>query len=92
MSAHKGAPYYWQSADPFVNPPARGALVEVRDGRKGWVVYHGLDGYGLRWEDADESKPPQALLREPYATAQAECVGREFRYAPDDEQPESGAK
>ena len=77
MSAHDdGLP--WHRADPFDCPAPRGALVRVKDGRDGFVVYHGLDGYGLRWDDADESKPPQALLREPYAGARAECVGREF--------------
>lgn len=80
----------WQTADPFSNPPRRGALVRVRDGREGRVVYHGLDGYGLRWEDADESKPPEALLREPYATAQAECVGREFKYAESESRSSAG--
>lgn len=71
----------WYIADPFNNPPPRGSVVRVRDGRVGFVTYHGLDGYGLRWKDSDETQPPEALLREPYNGAQAECVGREFQRA-----------
>lgn len=27
-----------------------GTLIRLPDGREGTVVYHGLDGYGIRWE------------------------------------------
>ncbi len=30
-----------------------GTIVELPDGRKGTVVYHGLDGYGIQWGEVD---------------------------------------
>lgn len=71
----------WLTACPFDCIPERGALVKVKDGRKGHVNYSNWEGFGIRWEDADETQPPDALLREPFPTAKYECVGREFRYA-----------
>lgn len=26
-----------------------GTIIELPDGRRGTVVYHGLDGYGIKW-------------------------------------------
>ena len=35
-----------------------GTIVRLPDGREGTVVYHGLDGYGIKWgrHDVDEAK------------------------------------
>ena len=63
-------------ADPFYWPPRRGKPVRVKDGRVGWVVYHGLDGYGVSWDGPDGSL--DAMLRDPWRGAQVECVGAEF--------------
>ena len=30
-----------------------GTIVELPDGRRGTVVYHGLDGYGIQWGEIE---------------------------------------
>ncbi len=30
-----------------------GTIIELPDGRRGTVVYHGLDGYGIQWGEVD---------------------------------------
>ncbi len=82
-----------------------GTIVRLPDGREGTVVYHGLDGYGIRWGrtainyeaimqgDGNtmafiggnaKAAPqefqdfPEAMLREPYPSADLPCVGEEF--------------
>ncbi|KKL69073.1 hypothetical protein LCGC14_2118570 [marine sediment metagenome] len=30
-----------------------GTIVELHDGRRGTVVYHGLDGYGIQWGEIE---------------------------------------
>ena len=78
-----------------------GTIVRLPDGREGTVVYHGLDGYGIRWgriavtlDDITEAakganplfgKAPaeypysaEAMLREPYPSAELECVGSDY--------------
>ena len=30
-----------------------GTVIELPDGRRGTVVYHGLDGYGIQWGELD---------------------------------------
>ena len=35
-----------------------GTLVELPDGRVGTIVYHGLDGYGIRWGRLDLDLEP----------------------------------
>ncbi len=83
-----------------------GTVVELPDGRRGTVVYHGLDGYGIMWGEIevdaekilsgnplmDDGSPPnaewepEAMLREPYPSADVECVGSDYvRVGPDDE-------
>lgn len=59
----------------------QGTVVRLPDGREGTVVYHNLDGYGVRWgrvDSAEWSQPPEAMLRESYPSADCECVGREY--------------
>ena len=57
-------------------------LIQIPDGRIGRVVYHSIDGYGVRWgtEPADENDLPEpdAMLRKPYVIAAYECVGEEW--------------
>lgn len=76
-----------------------GTIVELVDGRRGTVVYHGLDGYGIKWGEhivtsadlagtsgglLDDGKSedwpwhPDAMLREPYPSADLECVGNDW--------------
>ena len=67
-----------------------GTFVKLPDGRIGTVVYHGLDGYGIKWGrlqvpvdellngTASDEWAPEALLREPYKTADYECVGDDY--------------
>lgn len=83
-----------------------GTLIELPDGRRGVVVYNGLDGYGVRLgkesltaeemeivmdgtamahlfgQDPPEealSLVPNAMLRNPYPSADCECVGTEYQ-------------
>lgn len=63
----------------------QGALVRLPDGRVGTAVYHGLDGYGIRWGRIPKgegwAQRPEAMLRDPYPTAikeGLECVGEDF--------------
>lgn len=60
-------------------------IVELPDGRRGTVCYHGLDGYGIVWGeqqlDVADLPPAEAMLRESYPWARdngMECVGRDF--------------
>jgi hypothetical protein len=67
-----------------------GTFIRLPDGREGTVVYHGLDGYGIRFghiqvpeaellnSTAGEEWSPEALLRDPFPTAKIECVGEKF--------------
>ncbi len=59
-----------------------GTIVDVAGRGLATVVYHGLDGYGVVWGEREvdvENLPmPVALLREPFATADWECVGDDF--------------
>lgn len=67
-----------------------GTIVRLPDGREGTVVYHHLDGYGIRWGriqvDADalnrfqasDDFAPEAMLRAPYPSADVECVGEDY--------------
>lgn len=67
-----------------------GTVVRLPDGREGTVVYHHLDGYGIRWGrievDAEalnsftaaDDLAPEAMLRDPYPSATVECVGEEY--------------
>ena len=80
-----------------------GTLVRLPDGREGTVVYHGLDGYGIKWGrhvvpvdalnsfQADDEWKPDAMLRDPYPSAiksGMECVGGEYE-RDDNDQPRS---
>lgn len=65
--------------------------MRLPDGREGTVVYHHLDGYGIRWGRiqvdvealntflAGEEFAPQAMLRKPYPSASVECVGEDYK-------------
>lgn len=70
-----------------------GTFVRLPDGREGTVVYHGLDGYGIKWgrhtvpleelnnSTAGDEWGPDAMLRNPYPFATEngiECVGEEY--------------
>lgn len=70
-----------------------GTLIQLPDGREGTVVYHGLDGYGIKWGrhvvpvdelkrcEAGDEWAPDAMLRDPYPHAiknGIECVGEEY--------------
>jgi hypothetical protein len=76
-----------------------GTIIELSDGRRGTVVYNGLDGVGIIWgehaitmEDIeghgsmfewdtasdDYEWCPEAMLRDPYPSADLECVGEDF--------------
>lgn len=70
-----------------------GTLVRLPDGREGRVVYHNIDGYGIRWGSApvnvDDLPPHDAMLREPYPSAirdGMECVGREYELIDEESQ------
>ena len=39
-----------------------GTIVKLRDGAVGTVVYHGLDGYGIRWGRIVLSPADRALI------------------------------
>jgi hypothetical protein len=51
-----------------------GTHIELPDGREGTVVYHNLDGYGIVFGhedvDTDDLPEPEAMLRDPYPSAQ----------------------
>lgn len=57
-----------------------GTIIKTESGRVGTVVYHYLDGYGVAWGrhelGPDEGDWPEreAMLREPYPSAEVECV------------------
>jgi len=60
-----------------------GTVIRLHDGRLGTVVYHNLDGYGIIWGnlpdiDPDDLPEPEAMLREPYPSAEYECVGKDY--------------
>ena len=79
-----------------------GTLIRLPDGREGTVVYHGLDGYGIKWGrhrvpvnelnlfKAGDEWAPEAMLREPYPGAELECVGEEYE-RDDHDMPFSGS-
>ena len=71
-----------------------GTFVELPDGRVGTVVYHNLDGYGIKLGrhnlsesdvngllrgNASEGLAPDAMLRDPYPSAELECVGESYK-------------
>jgi len=70
-----------------------GTIVRVADGREGTVVYHFLDGYGVKWGrhtlgegwENDAEFKHEALLRKPYEGAKIECVGSDYEVIGDDE-------
>lgn len=57
-------------------------LIRLADGRIGRTVYNGLDGYGIKFGeekyDVDNLPEPDAMLREPYPSAEYECVGKKY--------------
>jgi hypothetical protein len=59
-----------------------GTIVRLPDGREGTTVYHGLDGYGIKWGahivDEENLPEPDAMLRDPYPSADYECVGSKY--------------
>lgn len=67
-----------------------GTVVKLPDGRRGTVVYNGLDGVGIKWgahsvslADLDKLTVnfnwyPDAMLREPYPSAELPCVGNDY--------------
>ena len=59
-----------------------GAIIELPDKRKGTVVYHNLDGYGIIWGEtevnAEDLPEPQAMLRSKYPASSVECVGEDY--------------
>lgn len=71
-----------------------GTIVKLPDGREGTVVYHHLDGYGIRWGRLDvdvdalnrfqagDEFAPEAMLRNHYPSATLECVGEEYEIVP----------
>ena len=66
----------------------QGTVIRLPDGREATVVYHYLDGYRIRWGHVDRGEwdtPPEAMLREPYPSADCECVGREYERVADAE-------
>lgn len=74
-----------------------GTLINVAGRGLATVVYHGLDGYGIVWgkhEVGERDLPePQAMLRDPYPTADRECVGTDYyRVAHDQRRPLHGEK
>lgn len=73
----------WVKWHPSGGIPRRGSLIEVRDGRKGWVTYNGLEGTGINFEEANEDVEPHALLRDPNDGYKGpyERVGEQWRYA-----------
>lgn len=70
-------------------------LVRLPDGREARVVYHNLDGYGIKWgraiHDEDNLPPPDALLREPFRTADWPCVGSEYEVVDEETGPSGGS-
>lgn len=69
-------------------------LIRLPDGREGRVVYHNLDGYGIKWGrmmyDEDDLPKHDALLRDPFRTADVPCVGREFEVMDEETTPSGG--
>lgn len=71
----------------------QGTIIRLPDGREATVVYNGLDGRGIRWGRSPmnewDKQPPDAMLREPYPSANCECVGTEFEIvsAPTEDRP-----
>jgi hypothetical protein len=62
--------------------------IVLQDGREATVVWHWLNGYGIKWGhhtfDVDDLPEPDALLREPHrsiAFPGIECVGEAYRVA-----------
>jgi len=58
-------------------------LIELPDGRRGRVVYHNLDGYGVKFGEQewpeDDLPEPDAMLRDPWRNShQYEMVGEEY--------------
>jgi hypothetical protein len=71
-----------------------GTLIRLPDGREGRVVYHHLDGYGIRWGrapvDPGDLPEPDAMLRAPYPGARCECVGTDYEVISEAVQPQAG--
>lgn len=65
-------------------------LIRTADGRVGRIVYHSLDGYGIKWGlrrwPEDDPPEPDAMLRNLYPSASVECVGEVYEVIPTDEQ------
>lgn len=59
-----------------------GTVIILPDGRQATVVYHGLDGYGIKWgrheAPACVKLKSDAMLREDYPGAEFECVGKKW--------------
>ena len=65
-----------------------GTIIKLPDGREGTICYHNLDGYGGVWGHhkfkmpkggfGDELPQPEFMLRNPYSSADAECVGEQY--------------
>lgn len=69
-----------------------GTIVRLPDGREGTVVYHGLDGYGIKWgrhepvpcpwgESPDPDYYewfPDAMLRDHVPGSDLPCVGSKY--------------
>ena len=57
-------------------------LIRLPDGREGRTVYHGLDGYGIKFGTEawplDRLPEPDAMLRDHYPSAEYECVGPDY--------------
>ena len=64
-------------------------LVRLPDGRVGRTVYHGLDGYGIKFgeeqHDIANLPKPDAMLRKPWAdNHEYEMVGGDYERVDED--------
>ena len=60
-----------------------GTIIELPDGRRGTLVYWNLDGGGIVFDELTNLDPsdlpePDAMLRDPYPSAELPCVGEDF--------------
>ena len=57
-----------------------GSWIRLPDGRVATTVYHGPDGYGIKWglHTNWEDFGPDAMLREPYDGRDLPCVGEDY--------------
>ena len=73
------------TCDPFGVHPEKGMAVQIQPkedgsgGRFGFVNSSGLDGFGIRWDTADDTKLPHAMLRDSGSDPSIEYVGEAWR-------------